>query len=609
MNLGDNINEIYPNIIDNTNFRYIKIDNIYSSSIIISNFPRYASFLQIIDSIPKKYSYDMSIFIRKQDNMKVLKDLTYYISSSASEIKTSNKNQIDIDLISKVKDDAKELRKQIQINGQEVFFINILITFYSENKNLLYERIREIQSVIYSKGLTSNIANFRHLDSYLLNLPLNKNKEKLLELSERTFTTNALSNVFPFYTKTIFDKNGVIFGFTQDENKICNIDIFDKKYINSNICILGSSGSGKSYFTKLMVIRLFLNGKSQYIIDPAGEYVYIAKSLNCNYFEFNSKNVKYYYNPFEILEYEIFLHENNVINYKIEYITDIICFLCSITESKEIIYIKDAIRKVYEHFNIKKVEDVYNKSSKNKLYVDKKIIPSNKFPIFLDLIKFIDFNKLKNKIESNIIKKYKIFTSHTNINYNNKLFVFDTSTLDKNIDIFFVNLILENIVCNLKYIKYKFKNKENNANNKTIIYIDEVWKYIKSYNDNKKIINIDLGGNIFELFKTIRKYNASIVAITQDISDFFLLEDGSYGKSIINNSNFKIFFKLDFSDSEFLEKYYILDKNKIYKVNRLNKGQSLICFKNTNLILNVKANKYEEEILEEDACENYNSFE
>lgn len=612
MNLGDNVSEIYPSSIDNTNFRYVKIDNFYSCSILISNFPRYASFLQIIDSIPKKYSYDMSIFIRKQDNMKILKDLTYYISSSASEIKTSNKNQIDIDLIKTVKEDAMELRKQIQINSQEVFFVNILITFYLEDKNLLFERVREVQSIMYSKGLTSNIANFRHLDSYLLNLPLNKNKDKLLELNERSFTTNSLSNIFPFYTKTIFDKNGVIFGFTQDENKICNIDIFDKKYLNSNMCILGSSGSGKSYFTKLLVIRLFLNGKTQYILDPEGEYVSIAKCLKCNYLEFSSKNVKYFFNPFEILGYEIFLHGSNVINFKQDVITNMICFLCNITDDGQVQSVKKAIREVYAHFNIKNVEDVYNKSSKNKIYVDNKIISSDKFPTFVDYIKFIDSKKLEEKIKRNIIDKYKIFTSHTNINYDCNLFVFNTSGLEKKVDIFFVNNIIESILDNLKCIKSISKNKDKcdeYNETKTVIYIDEIWKYIKKYDDKKERFFIDLGSKIFEMFKTIRKYNASIVAITQDISDFFLLEDGSYGKSIINNSNFKIFFKLDFSDSEFLQKYYILDKNELHKVNRLDKGQSLICFKNANITLNVKANKYEEEILEEGSSEDYNSFE
>ncbi len=47
---------------------------------------------------------------------------------------------------------------------------------------------------------------------------------------------------------------------------------------------------------------------------------------------------------------------------------------------------------------------------------------------------------------------------------------------------------------------------------------------------------------IYKIFKTIRKYGGSSVAITQDISDIFSLENGIYGKSILNNSSIKTFF-------------------------------------------------------------------
>ncbi len=607
LNIFNDICDIYPGFIDGTNFRYLKIDSMYSSSILITNYPKYTSFLQIIESIPKSYLYDMSILIRKQDNMKVLKELTYYISSSGSEIKTSNKNQIDIDLLTKVKEDAKELRKQIQINEQEIFFVNIIITFYSENKQKLFEIIKEFQSIIYSKNLNSNIANFRHLDAYLLNLPLNKNKEKILELNERNFTTNSISNMFPFYTKSIFDENGIIFGFTQEENKICNIDIFKNKYVNANMCIFGSSGSGKSYFIKLMVIRQFFSGKKQYVIDPEGEYINIAKILNCNYFDFYIKNPKYYFNFFEILEYEIYLYKENVIDYKINKIMKMISYFCKIKDELEIKELEKSLKLLYKKFNIIKVESVYKQSDKNRIYVENEIIDSKKFPTICDLIKCLKSQKIKNKININIINKYPIFTKHTNINYNSKLNIFNTNNLYKKDEMYFVNEIINIIIDNLKYNKYRFENKiDNNVklqeNVDTIIYIDEIWKYIKIEKDN-----INLGSKVFELFKTIRKYNASIITITQDISDFFLLEDGNYGKSIINNSSFKVYFKLDFSDSEFLKNYYILNEKQLEKVNRLDKGQCMFCFNNSNIILNIKANEYENEILKGENNENYNS--
>lgn len=607
MNLGDDICHIYPSSIDNTNFKYIKVDQLYVSSILITSYPRFTSFLQIIESIPKKYLYDMSIFIRKQDNMKVLKDLTYYISSSSGELKTSNKNQIDIDLVSKVKEDAIELRKQIQIHEQEIFFINIMITFYEKDKGILLERIKEFQSIIYSKSLTSNLANFRHLESYILSLPLSLYKEKLFSFGERTFTSNTLSYLFPFYTKTIFDKDGVIFGFTQDENKICNIDLFAMKYMNANMCVFGSSGSGKSYFIKLLVIRLFLQGVKQYIIDPEGEYENIAKYLKGNYVEFASKTPEYYINPFEIFEFEVKFYGSNLILEKVKVLRSFICYICKIDQQEEIEMIEKAIKEVYKKFHMIDVESVYIKNTNDKIYVDNILIPSNQFPVFEDLLKEILSKKLREKIKKCLIEEYPIFIKHTNFPKENKLFIFNTKSLKKKDDLFFVNQIIEYFLLiqknNLKNKQSKLAPHKSNA----IIYIDEIWKYIKKVDSNHG--EIDLGKKIFELFKTIRKNDASIVAITQDISDFFHFEDGNYGKSIINNSSFKIFFKLDFSDSEFLEKYYILNKQDLIKVNRLEKGQNLISFKNITITLNIKANEYEKEILEGGVYENNNSIE
>ena len=296
-----------PGFVDNTNFKFLNIDEKIIISITIQEYNKYTEFLQIMESIPKNMNFDIAMYIKKQDTGKVLKDLTYKISSSSAEIKTINKNQIDIDLLNNVKNDAINLRKDIQINNQEIFNLSIIITFYSRDfKELIYD-VKSFQSVLYSKGLISNITNFRHLDSYILSLPLNKKTNKLTELNQRSFTTDSLALNFPFYTKNVFDLNGIIFGFVGDENKICNINIFDDKYLNSNMCIFGSSGSGKSYFTKLLIIRHYLTGKGQFIFDLEGEYLKLAKNMNLKYINFLDTNT-YNFNILELYKYEL---ENN----------------------------------------------------------------------------------------------------------------------------------------------------------------------------------------------------------------------------------------------------------------------------------------------------------
>ena len=163
-----------PSFVDNTNFKFLNVDEKIIISITIHEYSKYTEFLQIMESIPKNMNFDIAMYIKKQDTEKILKELTYKISSSNAEIKTVNNNQIDIDIINNVKSDAINLRKEIQINNQEVFNLNLIITFYSNNFKELIYFIKSFQSKLYSKGLISNIINFRHLDGYILSLPLNK---------------------------------------------------------------------------------------------------------------------------------------------------------------------------------------------------------------------------------------------------------------------------------------------------------------------------------------------------------------------------------------------------------------------------------------------------
>ena len=195
---------IIPSFIDNTNFKYVIVDGKYVSTLIISDFPKQIDFLQVMEDIPKSCVYDMSIFVNKQNTVDVLKEITNYISNTSSEIKMINDNQLDFEIMKKYKDDARLLRKEIQINNQEIYFINIYITFYSSNLKKLIKNQTEFRIKLFSKRILSNIANFRQLQCYLANLPFNNISNNFLKSSYRNITTDALVNFFPFYNKTIF---------------------------------------------------------------------------------------------------------------------------------------------------------------------------------------------------------------------------------------------------------------------------------------------------------------------------------------------------------------------------------------------------------------------
>jgi len=574
---------LYPGFIDNTNFKHVNVDGKYIVTICIVSYPKKMVLLEFMNSLPKDIQFDMSIFVQKQDTMKVLKELTYNISNSKAEINTINNNQIDVDILDKLTSDAKKLRYEIQINNEQVYHTFTYISVKSDNKNEILYIAKKLRSVLYAKMLISNVLNFRHLQGYLATLPLNILDESISKTCCVNMTTSNITNIFPFYTDTVFDKYGVIFGYTNHNKKICNIDVFSDKYTNSNICIFGSSGSGKSYFVKLLILRQYIINIKQYIFDPEGEYINIIFEVGGEYINFNNES-KFFLNILDIDDTDII--EKGFFYKKINAVYEFLSKLLNI-EVEDKSYIIEAIKKSYLDCGINEdVINMYTISNNNKVYINKIIKDATYMPILGDIytnlksytiINNKSFKTLISDFEQMLIT-YDFLNHRTNLDFSNKLIVFSFNKLDSKMTNMLFKVILDKIIKNIEH-----------ANEKTLIYIDEVWKFIyeNTYSANQ----------IFLLFKTIRKLNGGIVTITQDISDFFNKDLGSYGKSIINNSFIKMFFKMEYSDSEILVKTGVLNTYELSDIMRLDKGSMLMSFQSNVININVKSNEYEDKLI------------
>lgn len=550
-----------PNIIDNTNFRYVKVDDKFIVSLSVKSLPDTIFFLDIVKDFPIDLNYDASLYISKQDPIKVLNSITYNIGAVESELATINKNQRDIDILSKTQNDSAALRKKIQVENQEIYVFSLILTFYSYDFNSLAKIISSIRAKFYSKGINLEVTNFRHLEFFLSNLPLENNKELL---SKMYITTNALANIFPFYNTSFIDEKGVILGYTK-ENKLCILDIFSNKYENSNICIFGSSGSGKSYFTKLFIIRNYFLNKRQIIFDIEGEYENLCKNL---YGEQLFKDS--YINILQITDKDI--KEEDFLDKKITKVAE---FMTSVAEDIDSKYLKDKLYKLYGNFNItNNIDSVIVYEDNNEMFLEYQIISKNKFPTLIDLIEYIDNPEQKEILIRLIDNELKFFSKETTIKLDSMLYVLNMSSLIKN----------TSVVCEI--MDYILNNYINDT--ETIIYVDELWKYSK----DERILE-----DIFNMYKTIRKRRGAIVTITQEISDFYEYKNGLYANTILNNSSFKFFFKANYSDLNNIKKYLSVDYDKLLS---LKKTEALLLINRNNLQLKVRANDFERGIIDED---------
>ena len=131
-----------------------------------------------------------------------------------------------------------------------------------------------------------------------------------------------------------------------------------------------------------------------------------------------------------------------------------------------------------------------------------------------------------------------------------------------------------------------------NRKSRKVIYMDEIWRLI-GVTSNKEVASF-----IYKIFKTIRKYGGSGVAITQDVSDLFSLDNGTYGKSILNNSNIKAFFCLEEENINILEKYAKLSEKEKIEIKSFSKGECLMFVGNDHILVKIDASNFEKNIIE-----------
>ncbi len=570
------------------NPKYIEIDNMFYSGLIVVNYYREQEDLILKSLIETNINMNISMFYEKQNQYSTIKDLTYHIGNVGVDIQSSNQNRQDIDIAVYTYNDAKYIRKEMQVNNEDLYFLYIYINIYSDNVKEIEYSLNKIEGIMQSKGLITKRAFFRQEQVFRACLPFMENSIDIKKSAKRNILTSGLLSTYPFISSSIFDENGIFIGQNVYNNSLIFVDRYNtNKYKNANMCIFGTSGAGKSFYTKLLILRYRLLGIEQYVIDPEREYSTICKNLEGTEIKIGpSSNT--YVNIMEIRKESLEDGENGYLATKIGKLIGFFNLIFGELNEVEKALLEE---KLIETYNLKGINFDDNSlfifsKNKNKKNV-KKFKSSKDMPLLEDLYNIFEKDKRTQKFKIKLIPfvkgSLKFFNNYTNIKISNKLIVADVYELGED---------------NLKYGMWLFIDLfwdliKINRKNKKAIYMDEIWRLI-GVTSNK-----DVASFIYKIFKTIRKYGGSGVAITQDISDLFSLENGTYGKSILNNSSIKTFFSLEEENIRILsENINLSDKEKI-EIKTLKRGECLMMVGDDHILVKIEASEKEKELIEE----------
>lgn len=557
----------------------------YFAGLAIVNYYREQTDIILKTLIETNINMNISIFYEKQDSYKIIKDLTYHIGNVGVELKGSNENRQDIDIAAFTYNDAKYIRKEMQVNNEDMYFLYVYIIVYSKDIQELEYYLNKIEGITQSKGLQTRRTNFREEELFLSCLPTMSNNKLIKEMARRNVLTTGLLATYPFISSTIFDQEGIFIGTNIYNNSLVFIDRYDnKKYKNANICIFGTSGAGKSFYTKLLILRYKLLGINQYIIDPDREYDNICEKLEGTNIKIGPTS-NTYINILDIRSESIEDGENGYLATKIGKLIGFFNLIFGQLNEEEKALLEE---KLIETYNLKGInfndESLYKKSEEK--IIGKEFKESKDMPLLEDLYNLLISDKKTKKFAIKLIPfikgSMKFFNNYTNIELEKDLIIADVYDLGEE---------------NLKYGMYLFidifwdKIKENRKEKKAI-YLDEIWRLI-GVTSNK-----DVASFIYKIFKTIRKYGGSSVAITQDISDIFSLDNGTYGRSILNNSSIKTFFALEEENIKILSEYTNLTEKEKVEIKSLKRGECLMFVGEDHILTKIECSDVERQIVE-----------
>ena len=550
----------------------------------VVNYNREHSDLILKKLIDSNININISMFYEKEDSYKIIRDLTYHIGNVGMELKTNNSNRQDIDLAAFTYNDAKYIRKEIQVNNQDLYYLYVYLHIYAQSIRELEYLINKIEGLCQGNGIITRRAYFRQEEIFLSGIPTMQNSSFIKEATKRNILTDGLVATYPFISSSIFDDEGVFIGTNRYNNSLVFIDRYNTdKYKNANMCIFGTSGAGKSFFTKLNIIRYRLFNIYQYIIDPEREYENICKALDGEIIKIGPTSNSFI-NILDIRKDSIEDSENGYLASKISKLLAFFNLIFGEMNEEIKAILEEKIIETYKSKNI-----TFNDRT---LYNDKnKFKEKNEMPILEDLYNILGQDKktinLKIKLKPFVTGSMSYFNHYTTVETNNKLIVADLYEIEEE---------------NLQYTMFLFTELfwdkiKNDRNEKKAIYLDEIWRLI-GVTSNKNV-----AGFVYKIFKTIRKYGGSAVAITQDVMDLFSLENGTYGKSILNNSSNKIFFSLEEENINILNNFIKLSEKEKIEIRTLKRGECLIFAGDNHLLTKIESSNIEKQIISKGSVE------
>ena len=504
--------------------------------------------------------FDLSISIHPVDTSAVLRQLQKKITQVQSQISiNTEKGMVRDPQLDTAYQDIEKLRDELMQAREKMFDVGLYITIYGDDDNALNKTETELKTILESKLIYIKPALFQQEEAFHSVMPIAKDELRV----NTKLNSSPLSSIFPFISFDLTSDKGILYGINRHNSSLVLFDRFSME--NYNMVIFAKSGSGKSYATKLEVLRSLMFGTEVIVIDPEREYEYLAEAVGGRYFKI-ALTSEHHINPFDLPPVKEDESPADVLRSNIITLVGLFRMMLGGLTPEEDAVIDNAITETYALKDITPDSDFTSKTP----------------PLLSDLELVLAGMEGGASLAQRLLKYTRgtwagFLNKPTNIDINKKFVVFSVRDMEDELKPVAMHIIM-NYIWNT--IRRNIK--------KRILVIDEAWWMMKSE---------DTASFVFSLAKRGRKYYLGLTTITQDVGDFL---SSPYGTPIISNSSIQLLLKQSPTAIDKVQKTFNLTDEEKYLLLESQVGEGMFFAGLKHVAIKIIASYTEDQIITSD---------
>lgn len=534
-------------------------DKIVRSFFVIS-YPRFLSESWFAPIINLDKVFNISIFVHPVETEKVLRQFQKKVAEVQSQISIREQKGLVRDpMLDTAYQDLEQLRDQLQQAQEKLFDVGVYLSIYGDSESELDKTESEIKSILESKLVYVKPALFQQEQGYKSNLPTAS--DELLVHSK--LNSSPLSSLFPFISFDLTSDKGILYGVNRHNSSLVLFDRFSLE--NYNSITFAKSGSGKSYATKLEILRTLMFDTDVIVIDPEKEYEFLAEATGGKFFNI-SLNSEHHINPFDLPvpredESGADVLRSNIIN-----LVGLFRIMMGGLTPEEDAIIDKAITETYALKDITPDSDFSHTEP----------------PLLSDFELVLAGMEGGESLVQRLTKYTKgtwsgFINRPTNVDIGAKFIVFSLRDMEEDLKPVAMYIVTHYI---WNAIRKNLK--------KRLLVIDEAWWMMKSD---------DTASFLLGLAKRGRKYFLGIATITQDVDDFL---KSPYGLPIITNSSIQVLLKQSPSSIDHLQQVFNLTDEEKYLLLESDVGEGIFFVGLKHVAIKIIASYTEDQIITSD---------